>query len=129
MYNIPLPEFWFPPGWNISPNRLLYDDLEAVDGETNDLSNKNETDADKEVKLKTNQRARAACEQLAELLWKDNPDLNIANMVEHEIIKKYGARFYEGDIIRRFGDETVRRWIKDLAPPHIQGKPGRPKKK
>lgn len=129
MYNIPLPEFWFPSGWKIEPDRFMDEESEEIDGDTNDLVNKGETDADKESKLRICQRARASCQQLAELLWKDNPELNISEMVRHEVIIKYGARYYEGDIVRCYGDETIRRWIQDLAPTHIKGKRGRPKKK
>lgn len=121
MYNIPLPEFWFPPGWKIEPDRFMDDKSEAIDDETDDLVTKDETNADKESKLKANQKAKIACQQIAERLWKEQPDINIANMVKHDLIQKYG-----GGIC--YIDDTVRSWIKDLAPPEIKGKRGRPKK-
>ncbi|MGZ3745658.1 MAG: hypothetical protein ACXVBQ_17470 [Pseudobdellovibrionaceae bacterium] len=120
MYKIPLPEFWFPPGWNLIPDFSLFDDNKTSDGEADNLANKDESDADKESRLRASRKARAACEQIAEILWKEQPDLNIANMVKHEHIQKYGGAHYE--------NETVRSWIKDLAPPEIKGKRGRPKK-
>ena len=120
MYNIPLPEFWFPPGWKIVPDIFKDDESEEIGSETNDLVNKDETIADKDFKLRANQRTRATCEQIAEILWKENPYLNITDMVKHEVIQKYGGSHYE--------DDTVRNWIKELAPPNIKGKRGRPKK-
>jgi hypothetical protein len=35
---------------------------------------------------------------------------------------KYGGGQY-------YSEEVVRRWVKDVAPPEVSAKPGRPKKK
>lgn len=122
MFGIPLPGFWFPPGWKIEPDRFMDDESEEIDGESNDLANKDETNADRESKLRANQKAKIACQQIAEHLWKELPEINIANMVEHDFIQKYGGGAH-------YENETVRSWIQDLAPSNIKGKRGRPKKK
>ncbi len=121
MYNIPLPEFWFPPGWKIEADRFFDDDAEGIDGEIDDLTNQDESNSDRESKLKANQKAKIACQQIAERLWKEQPDINITDMVKHDLVQKYGGA-------NCYIDETVRSWIKDLAPSHIKGKRGRPKK-
>jgi hypothetical protein len=121
MYNIPLPEFWFPSGWKIEPDRIFADESEEIDDEADDLTNKDETNADKDSKLKANQKAKIACQQIAEYLWKEQPSINITDMVKHELIQKYGGGAH-------YENETIRRWIQVVAPAHIQGKRGRPKK-
>lgn len=109
--NIPLPEFWFPSGWNYNPN-----DLDLLN-EDND----EEGDDPKGNKLKTNQRTTIACQEIAKRLWRDHPEMTIASMVRHDVIQNLGgAANYE--------DATVRCWLKSIAPDHVRNKPGRPRK-
>ncbi|MBD9356345.1 hypothetical protein [Methylomonas albis] len=123
MFGIPLPEFWFPPGWKIEPVLYIdnYDESEPNHVEADDLAGEDDLQSDGEAKLRASQAARTACRQIAERLWKEQPDINIASMVKHDLIQIYGGgNFYV--------EQTVRGWIADLAPSHIQGKRGRPKK-
>lgn len=140
---IPLPEFWFPPGWKLAyawpEEPQIYDingvpvldetrailvepyfertgnepavqTLRRVDGE-----------ASGEVNLRHNQRARMACQFVAEILWKKSPDMTIAAVVKHEAIQMY----CDG---KRYDAETVRDWVKVVAPEAVRQKRGRPRK-
>jgi hypothetical protein len=69
-----------------------------------------------------NQRYRAACQVIAEVLWKANPDMTIADMSKHELIRTYGRG-------ANYGQETVRDWIKVVAPTAVREKRGRPRTK
>jgi hypothetical protein len=71
--------------------------------------------------LRPSQKAKLECRDIAESIWKDNPDITIADMIRDDGIvqaskKKNGALYTE---------KTVRDWIKDLCP---NRSPGRPKK-
>lgn len=142
--NAPLPEFWFPPGWNFEYNlpdddvrpghaymRLFWTDdhWEARDSEQAELCDSlsdgqapkataSETAADK---LRPNQEAKIACQQIARALWKENPDRHIGHVAKDELIQKYGG----GNC---FVPETVEGWIKSVAPPHVRNRRGRPRK-
>lgn len=163
--NIPLPEFWFPPGWNleydlpegdIHPGRYFIrrdwtvedwdtwrkEQAEAKDSLTDGDGGSNVSEAQgdnsprpREVnrsgveqkveaaveKLRPNQEAAIACRQIARVLWKEDSTRTIASMIQDEIIQKYGGA-------APFADDTVREWIKVVAPPHIRNHRGRPKK-
>jgi len=91
MYNIPLPEFWFPPGWKIEPDRFIDDKSEKIDGETNDLVNNDETTADKKSKLIAHQRARAVCQQIAKIFGKSSLILISLTWLNMTSFKNMGA--------------------------------------
>jgi hypothetical protein len=136
---IPLPEFWFPPGWK--------DDFEMPEGSTmalrarhqepgengyfsiryerpfvdDDASNSKDLEEVPTRKVRDNQRIKLCCQQMAAVIWKEQPDCSIASMVKDERIQKYGgAAHYE--------DDTVYRWLKPIAPQSARRKPGRPPK-
>lgn len=70
-------------------------------------------------KLKDSQEDRIRCRTIAAILWEQNPNLTIPEISKHDWIQKHGnAAQYKGK-------DTVRNWVKDLAP---NRKPGRPPK-
>jgi hypothetical protein len=162
--NVPLPEFWFPPGWNleydlpeghIHPGFFYYrrdwtdddwkswkkeqDAIEA--GKSVNVSQaitQNEPEPiqpsepsspssgaspmeDAVEKMRPNQEARIACQQIAKVIWQNEPDRTIASVVKDEIIQKYGGGGF-------YVDETVREWVKVVAPPHVRNRRGAPRK-
>ena len=163
--NIPLPEFWFPPGWNleyelpegeIPPGYYFIrrdwtrEDWEAwrkeqaaaatlaTGGEErlhspetqedsfSNLKEINSPGVEEKVeeaieKLRPNQEAAIACRQIARVIWKEDSTRTIASVIRDELIQKYGGA-------APFVDDTVREWIKVVAPPHIRNHRGRPKK-
>jgi len=120
---IPLPEFWFPPGW--SEYRWVDEELEET--ELRELGEKPaspspEAEEDQvQAGLRPSQRAKIATQQIAMSLWKKDPKLTIAGLVEHEAIQDLaGAKSYT--------PEVVRRWISAVATKEVKEKRGRPRK-
>lgn len=73
-------------------------------------------------KLRPNQEARIACQQIAKAIWNREPDRTIASVVKDELIQVYGGGSY-------FVEETVREWVKAVAPQNVRDRRGRPSKK
>lgn len=137
---IPLPEFWFPPGWTEyrwpeedSPEfaqsevtELLALPLapgESVAGrEPPSVSEAPPTGGeDQTLRWRDDQRRRVACQVIAESLWKANPTMTISAMSKHELILEHGQGKY-------YVPETIYDWIKVVAPSEVREKRGRPRK-
>lgn len=72
-------------------------------------------------KLRGNQEARIAVQVIARQLWKESPVMRIAEIVVHDSVQRLcGANHYSS--------EVVRRWVKQVAPPEVSAKRGRPRK-
>lgn len=136
--SIPLPEFWFPPGWTDyrwpedDPSSSLSADepSEPVLGQFDNLSpepmvaipQKQAPAEPQPNELRDNQIARIASQQIARVIWKEEPGKTIAAMCNDERILKYGGA-------QHYVEEVVRRWLKVAAPVEVSEKRGRPKKK
>lgn len=146
--NIPIPDFWFPAGWNLEydlPENEMHPghsyirrDWTAEDWEhwrkereeavKTDSSESVDTpvageplkEANAAEKLRPNREARIACCQIAKIIWRDDQTRTIASVVRDELIQKYGGG-------NHYNDETVREWIKVVAPQEVRGRPGRPR--
>ncbi len=123
---VPFPEFWFPPGWKLSyewPDTEAYtvEESETVESLLAGLQPQPESAVEKEERLGARQRARAACQQIATVLWKENPEYTIAALIKHEQVLKYGGG-------SQFAEETVRRWMQEVAPEEVSKRRGRPTK-
>ena len=138
---IPLPEFWFPPGW--TEYRWPSEDLEPIPSEPlattaePTLEPNSERDAADtapleshvqaeptvpvKAKLRSVQLATIVSQEIAKVIWKEEPDKTIAAMVKDDRIQKYGSGQY-------YSEEVVRRWVKAVAPDDVSAKRGRPKK-
>lgn len=66
------------------------------------------------------QRARIACQQIALVIWKGEPDLTIAAMVQRKEIQKLGDA-------ARYVPEVVQRWLSEVDPREPGKKRGRRK--
>jgi len=138
---IQYPEFWFPPGWKLNfetpegGTLAMWAEHVEPDSEGNvHISYKNYPGLGDNVKpsddsglsgnreaLRDNQRIRVACCQIAQEIWKKEPTRTITSVVEDDLIQQYGgANHYEKD--------TVRRWIKEVAPQEVRSRRGRPPK-
>lgn len=129
---IPLPEFWFPRGWT-DYRWPEYDPRSAAETQAEQPTAENAVASSETPpmasplepppkELRDNQIARIASQQIARVVWKDEPEKTIAAMVRDDRVQKYGgAKFY--------ADETVRGWIQQIAPAEVSAKKGRPKKK
>ena len=136
---IPLPEFWFPPGWKYSfempefGTRAFWAQHQEPD-ESNDFSlvfripaevsaNDEPTSLPQEdaVSTRPNQKAKLCAQQIATQLWKEHPDRTITAMANDEVIKKYSGASH-------FDERTVRKWLGEVAPVNVKKK-GRPRVK
>lgn len=139
-YSIPLPEFWFPPGWNRNfdspwhgPRALWVYHIEPEEpGGVSygfDLPKPDEEEPASEPsapinpkKLRHNQKARMMVQHMATQLWKEHPDRTIAEMaIDKDLLRYCDAEHYTTG--------AVRKWLSAVAPQHIKGQPGRPRKK
>ena len=135
--NIPLPEFWFPMGWNLHyelPEDELYpghwyerqnwtkEQLEAYRQivEANALKI-DSPEHQATIKMRPSQEIRIACQQIAKGIWFKEPDRTIASVVNDPLIQEYGGA-------KSYNDETVRDWVKAIAPDHVKNRRGRPRK-
>lgn len=138
-YSIPLPEFWFPTGWNqhyegpeygaralwvyhIEPDESggvsFGFDIPNSDENESVTAESSQNDPDK---LGANQQAKFIAQRMATQLWKEYPQRTITEMARDADILKYsGAAHYL---------TVLPRWLSEVAPKHIKGKRGRPRKK
>ena len=132
--NAPLPEFWYPKGWNLHyelpenayPPGLMHDlkfwpkeDREAYFGNLEKTESGKATITD--LKTRPNQEARIVCQHIARAIWRKEPDRTIASVANDPIIQEYGgAKSYE--------EATVRVWVQAVAPKEVSARRGRPPK-
>ncbi len=120
---IPLPEFWFPPGW--SDYRWPGDDPEdAAKGEEGVAPAVAASPAEDQDRpgLRPVQRAKIASQQIALALWKveENKGLTIKAMAERDEIQRLGGAAY-------WELEVVQRWLSEVDPRDPSKKRGRRK--
>jgi hypothetical protein len=129
--NAPLPEFWFPQGWNLQyelPENDYYPglmhDLKYWPEEERKafFGNRDKSDPVRaDLKSRHNQEARIASRLVAANIWKLDSDRSIASVIRDDVIQKLcGAN--------RYDEDTIREWIKDIAPPEVRARRGRPRK-
>ena len=143
---IPLPEFWFPPGWALeyewNEAALVLPEASSVHsepaglialhtdvcGESRLLRPSGELSAGAEDTLsaepsralRENQRRTIAVQVVAANLWRKFPDMTIAAMVQHEVIQSLcGGEFQVA--------EVVRKWVRSVAPAEVKKRRGRPR--
>ncbi len=74
------------------------------------------------AKPRPDQVDRAKCREIALQLWKEHPNMTIADMCRRREIQLDGnGKAYKGKY-------TLRNWLKDLAPETVRKRRGRPKK-
>ena len=108
--NLTLPEFWF------SEN-----EIEDFDGERKQIFSFHPEI--KPIKTRTSQNTKLKCQQLAQQLWKENPEINITGMAIHAKIIDICTTSK-----KTYTEKTRREWVQKIAPLRLKGKSGRPKK-
>lgn len=136
--NIPLPEFWFPPGWKLhfewpysetddqpadtpSPETTTASLPESVSEQATPHAKPQqvaaqpepmtgrEEEAEGRRKLDRRQRARIACQEIAARLWRDQPTADVKTIANtREVQAIAGGEEYDF--------EVVRRWIAEIDP-------------
>lgn len=145
--SIPLPPFWFPEGLTDfdhsarNAERERYATLQELHKEINqrerageDASDlraevdalpaapiRSEDTAKVDSSLRQNQKAAIACQVIAGQIWKEHPNMTIADMVRREEIRTLGLGGH-------YEPETVRSWVREVAPSHVKNRRGRPKR-
>ena len=113
--NIPLPEFWFPTGWNIE--YAWSDDEEPAPKQ----AGAPESVEDQHVRLDRRHRIQMACQQVALAIWAKEPTLTIKEAAwRKEVQELAGGSEYE--------PETVEGWISKVDPRAPSTKRGRKRK-
>lgn len=119
---VPLPAFWFT-------EEEQNEHLAKLEGERDDNGPEEFSGRIKQdqidrfwSKLADKQKHRVLCREIAQALWKESPQLSIADICKHEAIRRFGGgRYYAKP-------DTLRDWIKDLDPrPEESKKGGRPR--
>ena len=112
---IPLPEFWFPPGWKIEQDLPYFDEDEAIP------ANPTEAVVERKQRIDKRHRAEMASQQVASVIWAREPDLTIKEVAcRKEVQELAGGDGYEL--------ETVQQWIRDFDPRDSKMKRGRKRK-
>lgn len=131
--NIPLPQFWFPEGWNLTyqlpqdelPPGYWYMRKDWTKEQLEEYNNAVESNRSKEApvnhSMRPNQAAKAACQQIAKAIWNEAPERTIASVVKDDLIQKYGGA-------QRYVEATVREWVREVAPLAVSDRRGRPRK-
>ena len=94
--------------------------VKLIGGEAYSQQPKNLDHPKRSRKLRPDQRHRLAVREAAKKIWKEHPEITIADMIERDELNEV----CEGKVYTK---ETMRNWIKDLAPDRSPGR--RPKKK
>jgi hypothetical protein len=111
--NIPLPEFWFPTGWNI--------DYQWPDADDSAPAKSSESLEEHHVRLDKWHRIQMACQQVALFIWHKQPKLTIKEVaLRREIQEQAGGS--EAEL------ETVEGWLGKVDPRNPAKKRG-PKRK
>ncbi|MEZ5489205.1 MAG: hypothetical protein R3F50_02685 [Gammaproteobacteria bacterium] len=136
---IPLPEFWFPPGWKYSFEMpefgtrafwAQHQEPDEPDGfslvfrlpeESSGEDSQPSPSTEEAIPTRASQIAKLCAQQMATQLWKEHPDRTITAMADDEVIRRYsGASHYDA--------RTVRKWLGEVAPVNVKKK-GRPRGK
>lgn len=111
---IPLPEFWFPPGWNL--------EYEWPDDDPDvETPNPEETKEDQSVRLDKRHRVQMACQQIALSIWAKEAKLTIKEVANRREVQELGGG-------SEYEIETVHEWIGAVDPRDPTKKRG-PKRK
>lgn len=116
-HGVPLPEFWFPPGWKLEYEWPDEDDESDSAGQ----AASHPTDEKKRL-IDDDHRAKMACQQIALYLWsKESTPSSIKAMAQRpEVLELGGGTGYEF--------ETVADWLGQVDPRDPSKKRGRKRK-
>lgn len=107
--NLDFPSFWSD---QVDALSIVHNESDAKEPEQTQV---------KAQSLRPSQIDKLVCQAIAKTLWDIYPTMNITAMSEHSAILEHGG----GKIY--IGKNTLRDWVKDVAPENVRNKPGRPK--
>ncbi len=119
---VPLPEFWFPPGWKLDyewPGEEVEDD-QVSPGDTAGATGA-ESSEDRRQRIDARHRVQMACQQMALRIWAKEPTRTIKELANRkEILNLIGEPQYE--------QETIEGWLGEVDPRNPARKRGRKRK-
>lgn len=112
---IPLPEFWFPPGWKIEYEWPNTDEEQPVP------ENIAETKEEVRQRIDKRHRIQMACQQMAIMIWMKERTLTIKEVAIRKEIQEIAD-------CGPYQLETVQEWIREFDPRDPSQKRGRKRK-
>jgi hypothetical protein len=117
---VPLPEFWFPPGWKLDYEWPRDDEDQGATPALGDAAVQ-ESIEERSSRLNKHHRAKLACQQVASAIWSKEPGLTIKEVAcKWEVQELAGGSQYEL--------ETVQAWVGEVDPRSAARKRGRKRK-
>jgi len=119
---VPLPEFWFPPGW-----KLEYewpDDDSAGDQAAPAMAGESasgESTDERKQRIDKRHRIQMACQQIALAIWSKEPKLTIKEIANRDEVQELGGG-------SEYEIETVQEWISAVDTRDPSKKRGRKRK-
>ncbi len=87
---VPIPEFWFPPGWKLEYEWPDDDPTEAPPSNSSGPAGKESTEERKQ-RVDKNHRIRMACQQIALAIWAKEPNLTIKEVAHRREVQELGG--------------------------------------
>jgi len=119
---VPLPEFWFPPGWKLEYEWPDDDPAEdqAAPTKTN-MSASDESSEERKQRVDKHHRAKMACQQIALAIWSKEPNLTIKEVAYRKEVQELGGG-------SEYEPETLHQWISAVDTRDPSKKRGRKRK-
>ena len=114
IFDVPLPSFWYSEdeiNYYYVRRKFYYDDKPHYEQSIHVHSKK----------PTASQEDKQLAQTIAKQCWEESPDTNIKDMTQHEAVQIQGNG-------KLYTYKTLRKWLSEVAPSHIKGKPGRPPK-
>lgn len=105
-----LPDFWFAYDYKRP------DGEPQIEAESTSTTNGSGDPETPRAQLK---QLRRRCRETAQAIWRENSDLPIAQVAR---------KIHERNIAKQYGEKSVVKWIRRVAPKSVRDHPGRPKK-
>ncbi len=110
------------PNVDAQPTQPIQENSEATAEVNSDIPPIQPTkQAETEQSLRNNQRIKIVCQQIASVIWKEDKMRSYPSVIKDQLIQKYGGA-------APYGDDTVREWLKHVAPLEVKNRRGRPRK-
>lgn len=119
---VPLPEFWFPPGWKLEyewPDDDPAKD-QAAPSKTGDSASEESADERKQ-RIDKRHRIHMACQQIALAIWSKEPNLTIKEVAYRKEVQELGGG-------SEYEPETLHEWISAVDTRDPSKKRGRKRK-
>jgi hypothetical protein len=119
---VPLPEFWFPPGWKLE---YKWPDVDPAEDQAapadSGLSATKESTDERKQRIDKRHRIHMACQQIALAIWSKEPNLTIKEVAYRKEVQELGGG-------AGYEPETLHEWISAVDTRDPSKKRGRKRK-